>query len=268
MNQPNHSGARKTRREQMRQREARGRNIFMAVIVVVALFVAFLIIYPNVRPITNVEAVKIKERVQADANHMGDPKAPVQIVEFADYQCPYCERFVANTEPLLEETYVDTGKVYFTYRSAGNWVSGNIGGGTESADAAAAAYCAGDQNLYWGMHDMLYGNVIGENVGSFSDRRLAAIAEKVPGLDLAKYNECYNSNKYKAQVDQDLKDALASGMTGTPSFLITYTDASGAQVPLVYTDPSGKTLQGLIEGAQTFEFFQEKIEAALAAAGK
>ncbi|MCC7118618.1 MAG: thioredoxin domain-containing protein [Anaerolineales bacterium] len=269
MNQSSNFNKRQTRREQMRQREARGRNIFMAVIIAVAAFIAFLVIYPNVKPITNVVAVSSPERTQTDANHMGDPNAPVQLVEFADYQCPYCERFFKDTEPLLEKTYVETGKVYFTYRSAGNWVSLNMRGGkTESADAAQAAYCAGDQNLYWTMHDMLYENVIGEDAGSFVDRRLIAIAEKTPGLDLAQFTECYNSNKYKSQIEQDYQDAVDAGVNGTPSFMLTYTDASGKQVPFVYTDPQGKTLQGLIEGAYPFDFFQEKIEAALAAAGK
>jgi protein-disulfide isomerase len=238
------------------------------VIIGIALFIAFLIIYPLVKPVTAVTTIEPNPRKQADANRMGDPKAPVQLTEFADYQCPFCERFFKNTESQLEETYVDTGKVYFTYRSAGNWVSGNIGQGkTESEDAAQAAYCAGDQNMFWEMHDMLYENVLGEDAGSFTDRRLAAIAEAT-GLDMTQFDECYSSGKYADQVELDFKEGVSAGMNGTPTFILTYTNAAGEQVLFPYTDANGEFHEGLIEGAQPFEFFQQQIDAALALAGK
>jgi protein-disulfide isomerase len=188
---------------------------------------------------------------------MGDPKATVKLVEFSDYQCPFCKRFFKDTEPLLDTSYVSTGKVYFTYRSTGNWVSRNSNSGlTESEDAAMAAYCAGDQNMFWQMHDMLFANNQDvEDSGSFVDRRLTSIAQAA-GLDMTKFNDCYSSKKFKSQVDQDYKDALTAGVQGTPSFVLTYTDASGKEV------------SELIEGAQPFSTFQEKIDAALAAAGK
>jgi hypothetical protein len=113
-------------------------------------------------------------RPSADGNSIGDPNAPIHMEEFSDFQCPFCQRFHKQTEPSLVEQYVNSGKVYFTYRSAGNWVSQNIGGGkTESQDAAAAAYCAADQNKFWEMHDILFANLLGEDVGSFTDERLA-----------------------------------------------------------------------------------------------
>jgi predicted DsbA family dithiol-disulfide isomerase len=93
---------------------------------------------------------------------------------------------------------------------------------------------------------------LGEDVGSFTDRRLEAIAEKA-GLDMPQFNECYSSDKYDDQVFQDGKDALIAGVTGTPSFVLTYTNASGEEVI------------ELIEGAESFSVFQEKIDAALAA---
>jgi protein-disulfide isomerase len=246
---------RQQRREQIRRRETRGRWVGIALITLGALFVAFLIIWPNVKPITGITVIEPSPRPQADANSMGDPAAPVKIVEYSDYQCPFCERFFKDTEHQIVEAYVATGKVHFTYRSMGNWVSSNIGSGTESENAAQAAYCAGDQNKYWEMHDMLFSNVLGENVGSFTDRRLAAIAEKT-GLDMNAFNDCYSSNKYKTQVEQDAKDGLKAGVTGTPGFFLTYTDASGKEVTEA------------IDGAQPFSVFQEKIDAALAASGK
>ncbi len=247
---------RQMRREQMRRKEQRGRIIGISLITIGALFVAFLIIWPNVKPVTGITVVDPNPRPQTDKNSMGDPNAPVKIVEFSDYQCPFCERFSTDTEPSLIESYISTGKVHFTYRSTGNWVSQNINSGlTESEDAAEAAYCAGDQGKYWEMHDMIFANVLGEDVGSFTDRRLSAIAEKT-GLDMTQYEDCYSSNKYRDEVVKDGQDALAAGVQGTPSFVLTYTNASGEEVT------------ELIEGAQPFSVFQEKIEAALAAASQ
>ena len=256
MNNTKDLSKRQARREQIRKREQRGRWIGIALISIGAIFVAFLIIYPNFKPVAGIKSVTPNPRPQANANNMGDPNAPVKIVEFSDYQCPYCEKFFKDTEPLLVENYIATGKVYFTYRSTGNWVSKNSGGGTtESEDAAKSAYCAGDQNKYWEMHDMLFGNVIGEDVGSFTDRRLSAIAEKT-GLNMTQFNDCYTSKKYQGQTDKDGKDALTAGVTGTPSFVLTYTNASGVEVPK------------LIEGAQSFDAFKQEIDKALALAGK
>jgi protein-disulfide isomerase len=256
MNNPKDISKRQVRREQIRRKEQRGRLIGIALISIGAIFVAFLIIYPNFKPVAGINSVTQKPHPQANANNMGDPNAPVKIVEFSDFQCPYCEKFHKDTEPLLIDADIATGKVYFTYRSAGNWVSKNIGGGkTESEDAAKSAYCAGDQNKYWEMHEMLFANLLGEDAGSFTDRRLRTIAEKT-GLDMNQFDKCYTSNKYQAQTDQDAKDALAAGVNGTPSFVLTYTNASGKEV------------SELIEGGQPLSVFQEKIDAALAASGK
>jgi protein-disulfide isomerase len=182
---------------------------------------------------------------------MGDPNAPIQIVEYSDFQCPFCKRFYTDTEPLLVEYFVKTGKVLFTYRSAGNWVSGNLGGlRTESQDASAAAYCAGDQNKFWEMHDALFANNRDvEDQGSFTDRRLKAIAESI-GLDMNAFNECYNSGKYEDEVQQDLTDAQEAGIQGTPYFVMTY-------------KVNGEVQTETINGAQPINEFQQRIEAAL-----
>ena len=116
-----------------------------------------------------------------------------------------------------------------------------------------AAYCAADQGKYWEMYDALFTNVIGEDAGSFTARRLQLIAENV-GLDMQTFNSCYTSNKYMDQVNQDFTDAKAAGITGTPFFVITYT-------------AGGQTQTDTVDGAQAFSVFQQKLDAALAAAG-
>jgi|SRR6266508_2286636 len=104
------------------------------------------------------------------------------------------------------------------------------------------------------MHALLFANVIGENVGSFSDKRIPLIAEKVDGLDMDQFNSCYDSGKYADRVQQDFKDGQAAGVTGTPGFVISYT-------------VNGLTKTKLIDGAQPFSTFQQELEAALTEAG-
>lgn len=242
---------RQERREKMRQQELRRRLLTIGLITVGAAFLVFAVVWPQLRPIAQVVDIDPGTHPNANDNAIGDPNAPIKVEEFSDFQCPFCERFHQEIEPLLREHYVDTGKVQFVYRSMGNFVSQNIGGAkTESRDSAAAAYCAGEQNKFWDMHALLFANVLGEDAGSFTDRRIAAIAEKVDGLDMSQFRSCYNSGKYEDRVQQDFEDAQAANFNSTPSFLITYT-------------VNGETKTRSIIGAQPFSTFQQELEAAL-----
>lgn len=169
------------------------------------------------------------------ANSLGDPRAPVKVIEYADFQCPYCMRFWQDTQPQIIEQYVKTGKVYYEYHSVGAFL------GPESGAAAQAAYCAGDQGKFWQYHDTLFSNWTGENVGDFTDDKLQGYAATL-GLDQPLFKDCLSSGKYAAILEQDVKDARAAGVRATPSFLI-----------------NGK----LLEGALPFASFQEAIDAAL-----
>lgn len=242
---------RQERRDKARQREQTSRLRTMGLIAIGAAILVYLFISQQVAAIRDVVAAEIEPKSYANGNSMGDPNAPIQIVEYSDFQCPFCERFAVDTEPLLEEYFIKTGKVYFTYRSAGNWVSGNLGGvRTESQDAAAAAYCAGDQNKFWEMHAALFANNRDvEDQGSFTARRLSAIAEKA-GVDMTAWQECFDSGKYKSRVQQDFDDAMAVNIQGTPYFVVTY-------------KVNGETRTETINGAQPISAFQQVIEAAL-----
>ena len=246
---------RQVRREQIRRREQRQRLITIGLIILGALLIVVPIAYQMLRPIAEVVAAEPRAHPNPENNSLGDPNAPITVEEFADFQCPYCEQFYNETEPLLIRYYVEPGTVKFVYRSMGNFVSDNIAqakgtpANTESQDAALAAYCAGDQNKFWEMHDYLFANVLGESVGSFTDKRIKAIAEKA-GLDMSQFNSCYDSGKYKDRVQQDYEDGQAAGFTGTPGFLVTYI-------------VNGETKTKLIEGAQPFNTFQQELEAAL-----
>ncbi|MEW5940798.1 MAG: DsbA family protein [Chloroflexota bacterium] len=171
----------------------------------------------------------------ATGNTMGDPNAPVTIVEYSDFQCSYCRRFWSDTLPRIVDEYVRTGKVYYIFRSAGNFI------GRESGDAAQAAYCAGDQGKFWEYHDILYENQTGENVGAYAYSNLVKFA-KALDLDMDAFSDCFKSGRYASRVEQDALDMQADGVQATPSFLIN---------------------EVLIVGAQPFEAFESVIESAL-----
>lgn len=171
----------------------------------------------------------------ANANAMGDPNAPVKIVEYADFQCPYCLRYWQDTEPQIIQDYIATGKVYYEYHSVGAFI------GPESAAAAQAAYCAGDQDKFWEYHDTLFANWTGENAGDFTPDKLDQYAQAV-GMNLSQFDVCIRNGNHADQVQQDVVDAQSNGIQATPSFLI-----------------NGQ----LLEGAQPYQVFQKAIDAAL-----
>jgi protein-disulfide isomerase len=246
-------------REKRRKEQQRNRLIAIGLIGLGALLLAFLLIFPNIQATRSIVLPAPLPRPMADRNAMGDPNAPIRIVEFSDFQCLYCRRFFENTEPALVETYVKTGKVYFIYRSMGNFLSDNIAraSGTinsESRDSAMAAYCAADQGKFWEYHDALFANQTGEGIGAFSEARLRAIAQKL-GLNMSEFNTCFNSGKYRQQVEQDYQDGIAAGVDGTPAFVITYT-------------VKGETKTQMIKGAQPFSAFQQTIESILKEIGQ
>ena len=231
-----------------RERRARIQQFtVIGVIILGALLVAAALIYPNLKPVGEVAAATSYDRPTVNDNALGDPNAPIKVEEFSDFQCPYCAKFHEETEQQVVDAYVATGKVYFVYRSFGNFI------GPESKAAAEAAYCAGDQGKYWEYHDVLFANQTGENVGAFSDRRLQAFAESL-SLDMNAFNSCFNSGKYADRVAQDYQDGTAAGVTGTPAFYLTYT-------------VNGETQHKLIAGAYPFSEFQTQFDAALAEMG-
>jgi protein-disulfide isomerase len=239
---------RQARREQRRRAEQRSRLAVIIGVVLLALAAAAFLILPNFTPVGEIKTVELRSRPQARDNSTGDPNAPIKLVEYSDFQCPYCARFSNDTEQQLEDTYVATGKVYYTYRSYGSWI------GAESGDAAQAAYCAGDQNKFWEMHDIIFANQTGENVGDFTPKRLTAFAEKI-GLDMSAFQSCFSGGKYKDRVNQDFADGQANNIKATPSFVMTYT-------------VNGEAKTEIIEGAVPFSEFQSRIDAALAQVGQ
>lgn len=170
-------------------------------------------------------------KVSIDDDPMkGDPNAPITIIEFSDYECPFCERFYANTLPLIEENYINTGKVNFVYR---DFPIQSIH--RNAATAAVAAECADDQNSFWSFHDMIFENrdtwrkLDGVNLLNEFEQYAVTL-----GLNSEEFDTCLESGKYLDEVRKDLQDGQKYGITGTPGFFIGnedigYTLVSGAQ---------------------------------------
>lgn len=150
--------------------------------------------------------------VPMDGMTMGDPNAPVTVIEFGDFQCPACGQFARFVEPELIQDYVATGKVLFKYH-----IMAFIG--EESREAAEAALCARDQGKFWEMHTALFHNQVGENDGAFSSERLEEIARSV-NLDMAQFNQCMDENTYEDEVMQSAEEAVEQKIQSTPSFLV------------------------------------------------
>jgi protein-disulfide isomerase len=180
---------------------------------------------------------------QANGNKMGNPNAPVKIIEYGDFQCSFCRQYWMLTEPQIIQNYVATGKVYYEYRSVGGYI------GPESADAANAAYCAADQNKFWEYHDMLFANYTGENAGNFTPDKLRQYAAAV-NLNLDQFNTCINAGSHNDQVSQDFNDVSATGFPGAPFFILTYS-------------VNGQTRTSTVDGAQPYSVFQQTIGVAL-----
>jgi protein-disulfide isomerase len=145
----------------------------------------------------------------------GPADAPIQVIEYADYECESCGYFARTYEAEVIEAFAASGKVRFEIRNAPFHGEG-------SRNAAAAAYCAAEQNAFWPMHDTMFLNqpqVEGTGPQVFSEARLNEMASKL-GLDTAAFGQCLGSGKYAAQVEADYAETERVGVTGTPTFFI------------------------------------------------
>jgi protein-disulfide isomerase len=219
MNNPKDISKRQARREQVRRKEQRGRLIGIGLISIGAIFVAFLIIYPNFKPVTDVVTAVPHEYPQADKTSLGDPNAPVKIDTYEDFQCPACAQYTKDIESLIIKNLVATGKVYYTFHNYPFIDGPSVDSNGESDQAAHASMCASEQGKFWEMHATIFANWNGENQGAYNDKRLTAFAEKV-GLDMTAFNSCFESKKYKAEIQADFDKGNAAGVQGTPSVFV------------------------------------------------
>jgi protein-disulfide isomerase len=158
-----------------------------------------------------------------DVRSKGSADASVVIVEYSDYQCPFCSRWVQETYPAILEKYIDTGQVRLEFR---DFPLESIHPNAKAA--AVAARCAGEQGDYWGMHDRLFGNQAQWSGLADPSETFQSYAGEM-GLDTAAFLTCLASGTFDEAIAQDLQAGQAAGVSGTPSFLINGTLVVGAQ---------------------------------------
>lgn len=169
---------------------------------------------------------------------LGKTDAPITIVEYTDYQCPFCRRHAQNTLPLLLKQYIDTGKVRYGIRE---FPLQDLH--PKAFRLSEAALCAGDQGKYWEMHDRLMNDTA---VASDKTAEGGAL-----GLDAEEFTQCMNTNMHADKIRRDLASGFALGVRGTPYFLMGLTD---------HEDDKQLHVATTLSGAQPFLRFQSEIE--------
>ena len=174
---------------------------------------------------------KVSGYTNQNGRSVGDPNAPVKVVEFSNFGCSHCRTFALETEEQFVKDYVDTGKVFFTY-SVFQFNE------DETIKAAEAAYCAGEQNRFFEMQKILFEN--STFAGAFADNSISSYAKQV-GLDMTAFNQCLESDSQLDDVRADTENARNLGVTGTPMF-----DVNGT---IVYSNTLVETVEAALAAA-------------------
>ena len=183
--------------------------------------------------------ITIDTFVSNGSSILGNPNAPITLVEFGDYQCHYCNVFFQSIEKDIIKNYVETGKVKIIFKDY------NIIG-PDSVKASQGAHCANEQGLFWEYHDILYSNWTGENNGWASPSNLTTFAEEI-NVDMDKWTECMDGKKYSKIIMDSNNDGKLLELTGTPAFFVIN---SNGEVSKIF-------------GAQPFEVFQKIFDTEL-----
>jgi protein-disulfide isomerase len=173
------------------------------------------------------------EGVPTNGRVIGDPDAPLHLVEFGDYQCPACAMFNTQIFPQLLSDYIATGKVRFEFRDLAFL-------GKDSVTAAEAAACAIEQDNFWLYHETIYANHYGENLGNLSKSRLLEMAE-LSGLDRDQIDACLGDGATSAEIQAMHQEATQLGVQSTPSFVL-----NGELIPWQGWDALKQTLDAAL----------------------
>jgi protein-disulfide isomerase len=145
----------------------------------------------------------------------------VAVIEFSDYQCPFCGRYSKDTYAQIENDYVETGKIKYVFRDL------PLPFHNQAFKAAEAAHCAGEQGKFWEMHDLLF-----HNQTALTPEQLPAYAKDL-GLSEGPFQQCLDTARFAADIKKDIADAGTVGVSGTPTFLIGVVQPGDGRVKVV-----------------------------------
>ncbi len=163
----------------------------------------------------------VKITLKPNTPYLGSNTAKVTVVEYADYQCPFCEKWYSSVMPDLKSKYIDTGKIKFVYQDFAFL-------GPDSNTAAEASHCAADQNKFWQYHDYLFSHQGQEGSAWATGDHQKQFAAAV-GLNTTQFNSCLDSGKYKQEVLDETAAGKSYGVSGTPSVFVNGQIIVGAQ---------------------------------------
>ena len=167
-------------------------------------------------------SLSLSNLIKQGAAYQGSSSATVTLIDFSDLQCHLCDRFVKATEPQINSSYVQTGKVAFVFLHLPNR-------GFDSFPAALAGQCTNDQGKFWEYHNLLYKNQGPIDSGWANKDNLKKFASQIPSLDMQRFNSCFDSQKNRPIVENNIALAHSLGFTQTPSFIIVKNDGSNPQ---------------------------------------
>lgn len=161
------------------------------------------------------EGLKMFNGTPTETPYLGEANAPITMTEYSDFQCPFCVSFFRKTLPAISENYIKTGKVKFEYKDFP--ISKHI----HAANAAVAAHCAGDQEAYWYMHDLIFENQTQwAKTDAETGKKIFLSYAKALGLDEEKFTTCQEGDSYHAEIQADFNEGVKLGIDGTPGFNI------------------------------------------------
>jgi len=211
---------RQERRDKIQQQKKRSQLTTMGLIIVGAALIVVAFVYPQFKSAGDIIIpTPIANFPQADGLTLGDPNAPATIEIFEDFQCPACQYFSEQVEPVIIQYLVETGKARLVFHNY-PFIDGNgASNGGESDQSANASMCANEQGKFWEMKEILFANWNGENQGNLNNTRLKAMAEAI-NLNMDTFNSCFNDNKYKSDIQASFDLGQQYGVSGTPSAFV------------------------------------------------
>ena len=176
--------------------------------------------------------------------YKGEPAARVAIIEYADFQCPFCRRFESQVYPNIRDRYIQTGKLKYFHRDM------PLVFHQGAMPAARAVHCASEQGKFWEMHDSLLGDAASLTPADIDDR-----AGKL-GMNVSELDKCISSDRFADIIQRGITEASTMQISGTPTFIIGTLDAQGNLMSVKKT----------VVGASPFEAFKAAIDPLLVSA--